>query len=89
MLKPIFDNICANNTNLYLAGDFIINVLDYENNVKVTKLANFTFYNSLIPLINNPTRVTRTNATVIDHILTNSFLTLIWVGFLGFVLRWW
>ena len=27
-----------------------------------------------MPLINKPTRVTRTNATAIDHILTNAFL---------------
>ena len=32
------------------------------------------FQNSLIPLINKPTRVTRTNATTVDHILTNAFL---------------
>ena len=73
-LKPIFDNIRRNNKDLYLVGDFNINVLDYENNVKVKNFVNFAFQNSLIPLINKPTRVTRTNATAIDHILTNAFL---------------
>ena len=34
-LKLIFDNIRRNNKNLYLVGDFNINVRDYENNVKV------------------------------------------------------
>ena len=28
----------------------------------------------MIPTINKPTRVTRTTATAIDHILTNSFI---------------
>ena len=28
-LKPIFDNIQRNNKDLYLVGDFNINVLDY------------------------------------------------------------
>ena len=73
-LKPIFDNICRNNKDLYLVEDFNINVLDYENNVKVKNIVTFAFQNSLIPLINKPTRVTRTNATAIDHILTNAFL---------------
>ena len=73
-LKPIFDNICRNSKDLYLVGDFNINVLGYENNVKVKNFVNFAFQNSLTPLINKPTRVTRTNATAIDHILTNAFL---------------
>ena len=63
-----------NNKDLYLVGDFNINVLDYESNVKVKNFVNFAFQNSLIPLINKPTRVTETNATAIDHILTNPFL---------------
>ena len=37
-LKPIFDNICRNIKDLYLVRDFNINVLDYENNVKVKKM---------------------------------------------------
>ena len=71
-LKQIFSNIRRNNKDLYLVGDF--NVLDYESNVKVKKFVNFEIQNSLIPLINKPTRVTRTNATAVDRILTNAFL---------------
>ena len=63
-----------NNKELYLVGDFNINVLDYENNVKVKDFVNFAFQNSLIPVINKPTSVTRTNTIAIDHILTNAFL---------------
>ena len=73
-LKPIFDDIRRNSKDLYLVGEFNINVLDSENNVKVKNFVNFAFQNSLIPLINKPTRVTRINATAIDHILTNAFL---------------
>ena len=72
-LKPIFDNIRRNNKDLYLVEDFNINVLDYKNNMKVKNFVNFTFQNSLISLINKPARVTRVNATAIDHILTNTF----------------
>ena len=66
-LKPIFDNIRRNNKKLYLVWGFNINVLDYENNVKVNNFFNFAFQNSLIPLINKPTTVTRINAAAIDH----------------------
>ena len=34
----------------------------------------FQFQNSLTPLISKATRVTRTNAIAIEHILTNAFL---------------
>ena len=37
-------------------------------------LVEFPFQNGLIPLLNKSTRVTRTNASAIDHILTNAFL---------------
>ena len=42
--------------------------------MKVKDFINFAFRNSLIPQINKPTRITRTNATAIDQILTNAFL---------------
>ena len=72
--KTIFDNIRRNNENLYLVGDINNNALDYVNNVEVQKFVNFAFQSSLITLTNKPTRVTRTNATAVDHILTNAFL---------------
>ena len=42
--------------------------------MKVKHFVNFAFQNSLTTLINKPTRATRTNATAIDHIVTNAFL---------------
>ena len=72
--KPIFDNVRRKNKDLYLVGDCNINVLDFENNVKVKTFVNFVFPNNLTILINKPTKITRTNATAIDHILTNIFL---------------
>ena len=47
-----------------LVGDFHINVLDYD----------VAFQCSWISRINKTTRITRTNATAIDHIFTNAFL---------------
>ena len=42
--------------------------------VCVSKQFNFAFQNSLMPPINKPIRVTRTNAIAIERILTNAFL---------------
>ena len=73
-MKTIFGNIGRNNKDLFLVGDFNINVLDYEKNAKVKSFVNIAFQSSIIPVNNKPTRVTRTNSTVINHILTNAFL---------------
>ena len=62
------------NKSFFLAGDFNINSLDYSTNSTVKQFFNLAFRNSLIPLINRPTRVSRKTATCIDHILTNSFI---------------
>ena len=49
-------------------------MLDHRTNTKVNDYLNVTLQNFFIPLINKPTRVTKANATLIDHILTNDFL---------------
>ena len=60
--------------DLYIPGDFNLNLLDHESNKKVHDFLNIIYRNDMIPTINKPTRVTRTKATAIDHILSNSFI---------------
>jgi hypothetical protein len=72
-LKHLFLKNKAASKPLYLAGDFNLNVLDYKKNKKVQTFINLLTQNFCIPLINRPTRVTRQNATAIDHIITNKF----------------
>ena len=45
-LKQNFDNIHRSNKDLYLVEDFNINILDYENNVKVRHFVNFASQNN-------------------------------------------
>ena len=52
------------NKPAFLLGDFNLNV--------VKNFFNLVFQNRFLPLIQRPTRVTRTSATAIDHILTNT-----------------
>ena len=46
-----------------------MNGLDYGTNEVVKNFFNLVFQNGFLPLIQRPTRVTRTSATAIDHIL--------------------
>ena len=56
---------------MILAGDFNINVLDFEQNKKVQNFVNLMFQFGLIPTINKPTRVTNETISAIDQIITN------------------
>ena len=62
------------NKAAFLLEDFNLNVLDYNTNKVVKNFFNLVFQNGFLPLIQRPTRVTRTSATTIDHILTNTVL---------------
>ena len=62
------------NNPIYITGDLNLNLLDYKSNAKVKSYLNIIFAHSFIPLINKPTRISKNNATVIDHLLTNTFI---------------
>ena len=62
------------NKAAFLLGDFNLNASDYDTNKEVKDFFNLVFQNGFLSLVQRPTRVTRTSATVIDHILTNRVL---------------
>ena len=43
-------------------------------NTNVRDFFNLIFQNGIFPLINRPTRVTKSSATIIDHVLTNTII---------------
>ena len=57
----------------YILGDYNINLLKYDDHIATGKFLDDMFANSFIPLINRPTRVTPTSATLIDNIFTNNY----------------
>ena len=57
---------------MILAGDFNINVLDFEQNKKIQNFVNLMFQYGLVPTINKPTRVTNETISAIDDIIKNS-----------------
>ena len=78
----VFEQFCkdifSKNQNMkhrMFAGDFNMNVLDYEYNGKVKSFFDLMYQRNLIPTINKPTRVGKYSATAIDHIITDYVLT--------------
>ena len=73
-MKDFTNKVKNNGKDLYIVGDMNLNLLDHRRNSKVKEYLNIVSQNLLIPMINKTTRVSKSNAIVIDHILTNSFL---------------
>ena len=74
-LEEIKALICKNQKEpLFLVGDLNINSLDYSINTNVRDFFNLIFQNGIFLLINRPTRVTKSSATEIDHVLTNTII---------------
>ena len=70
--KDIFSKNDKNLKNIVLAGDFNINVLDFETNKNVQGFLNIMFGYNIIRLTNKPPWATRYTTNTIDHIITNS-----------------
>ena len=58
--------------DIYLMGDFNIDLLKYENCTYSQALLHCTQSFSMLPVIDKPTRVYGTSATLIDNIFTNN-----------------
>ena len=65
----------CSNKPIYIAADFNINILRYHTSKCVQRFIDLIFEHGSVPTINKPTRVTRRNATAIDNIITNSFIS--------------
>ena len=57
--------------DIYLCGDFNINILNQTSNV-TNKFLQCLYSLCMFPLINKPTRITNHSATLIDDILSNA-----------------
>ena len=58
---------------VYISGDFNIDLLKYNSNNYYKEFYDLMTSYVFLPLINDPTRVTETTATIIDNIYTNTF----------------
>ena len=60
------------NKGIYICGDFNIDLLKYDNNLKSQEFYNLMSSNGFIPHITLPTRITDTSMSIIDNIYSNT-----------------
>lgn len=61
------------NKKLIIAGDFNVNLINYESHQTTNDFVNHMLSHSLFPTISRPTRVTDTSSTLIDNIFSDCF----------------
>ena len=59
---------------IFLMGDFNIDLLKYHSSTSVNDFINFLLSNNYLPRINHPTRITSQSSAIIDNIYTNVFV---------------
>jgi len=78
---PVFNNAYSSlldkiasekNVNCVIAGDFNINLLNYDTHTDTENFLNDTFSHYIYPTINHPTRFSHANSTLIDNIFINN-----------------
>ena len=79
------ENLCSylnkrGRKNMFICGDFNINLLNSDTNVDTATFTDTMFSSGLYPLINKPTRVTKDSSTLIDNIFTSELFTKIESG---------
>lgn len=72
MLASTLDMINMERKQCFLLGDFNLDLLKSETQARTSDFLNILFSSSFYPLIYKPTRVTKSSATLIDNIFTNS-----------------
>ena len=71
-MDALLNQISKENKDVYLLGDININLGDRcSSNLQTQEFRNLLSAYSFIPLVNRPTRITSSSATVIDNIFTN------------------
>ena len=70
-LEATFSLVDKKKYNIFLMGDFNIDLLQYESHSNTNDFLNSMISNSFLPYILQPTRVTEHSSTVIDNILSN------------------
>ena len=71
-VDPMLQTIVKENKDIYIMGDFNIDLLKDDIHRQTHDYLDLIYSNCLMPTILKPTRITKTSATIIDNILTNS-----------------
>ena len=70
-LSQIFEIVSKERKQVFLVGDFNINLLNYNNHQPTNDFLDLLASNSFIPYILHPTRITSHSKTLIDNVFSN------------------
>ena len=71
-LEPLYETLTKENKDIYLLGDFNVNLLNYESDNQTASFLDKICSNGFFPYINIPTRITLKSKTLIDNIFLNN-----------------
>ena len=72
----VLELLKTENKLCYSLGDYNINLLNYDSHNETRNFVDLLFSYSLIPLINRPTRITKSTATLINDVFTDNFVNM-------------
>ena len=70
-LDTCLSKLSNENKHCYIAGDFNLDLLKHDTNIHISNYLNTFYHYDMRPLIDRPTRITPSSATLIDNIFTN------------------
>ena len=73
-LNTLLDKLSKENKQVFLLGDFNINLLNYNDHQPTNEFLDSLASNSFIPYILQPTRITSHSKTLTDNIFSNIIL---------------
>lgn len=71
MFNDCLEKLKDENKDVYIMGDFNVNLMNYSSIDHINEFVNTVYNNSFRPLIDKPTRISKFSSTLIDNILTN------------------
>ena len=71
-INAFIEKIKPENKYCYLMGDYNINILNFATLSATADFVDSMYSYGFFPLINRPTRITTSSATIIDNIFTNN-----------------
>ena len=75
-IGDLLDTLGRERKYCYLMGDFNINLLNFDKHAETTSFVDMLHAHSFVSLINHPTRVTKSSATLIDIYLPTAIVIL-------------
>ena len=72
ILNPLMEKLSLESKNIYLMGDYNIDLMKIEVDVTTSQFFDTITSNLFVPHITCPTRITNTTSTLSDNIFSNS-----------------